>query len=114
MGLDPLPPLTVARLALRDGGRTCWHCWEEEAVGVQHRCAKGMGGSRALERLSNGIVLCNAFNVAMEQDDSVAAYAVAYGYKVPRWIDPATVPVYDAHTGFWWLLDDGGGRRRVA
>lgn len=73
-----------------------------------------MGGSRSAERLSNGIVLCNLFNVAIEQDAAVAAHATAYGWKVPRWVDPATVPVYDARTGFWWLLDDDGGRRRVA
>lgn len=114
MALDRLPVLTVARLALRDGGRSCWHCWEDVAVGVQHRCTKGMGGSPEAERLSNGVILCNALNVAVEQDAQVAAWATAYGWKVSKWDDPAKVPVLDARTGFWWLLDDAGGRVRVA
>lgn len=106
------PLLKAARLALRDGGRSCWHCGEDVAVGVQHRAVKGMGGRGDAERPSNGIILCNALNVAVEQDSEVAAWAEAYGWKVSRWVDPATVPVYDAVRGEWWLLRDDWTRVR--
>lgn len=109
-----LKPLTVARLARRDGGRRCWHCWEEVAVGVQHRAAKGMGGYVAAERLSNGLILCNLLNSAAEADQDAAEMCLAYGWKVSKWDDPATVPALEVATGYWWLLDDIGGRRRVA
>lgn len=108
------PRLTAARLAERDGGPRCWHCGVEAAIGVQHRGVKGMGGSPDAERPSNGIVLCNALNVAVEQDADVAAWSEAYGWKVSKWVDPATVPVYDAMTGYWWLLLDDWTRVRVA
>lgn len=106
--------LTVAYLAERDGGRRCWHCHEEVAVGVQHRAAKGMGGSLDAERPSNGLILCNIFNGDIEADAAARSLAVAYGWKVSKWDDPATVPAYDALTGFWWLLRDDGTRVRVA
>lgn len=106
--------LTVAALGQRDWGRRCWHCHETEGVGVQHRGAKGMGGSNEAERPSNGIVLCNLFNGAVEADPDAASLAAAYGYKISRWVDPSSVPVYDALTGTWWRLDDDMGRRQVA
>lgn len=83
-------------------------------MGVQHRAAKGMGGNPEAERPSNGIVLCNLFNSDMEANAALRELAVAYGWKVSRWDDPATVPVYDALTGAWWLLGDDWSRRRVA
>jgi len=108
------PKLTLARLEPRDGSRRCWHCWEDVAVGVQHRSAKGMGGRADAESPANGISLCNALNVAVEQDSAVAAWAEAHGWKVGRWTDPATVPVLDAVTGYWWQLHDDGSKTRVA
>lgn len=100
------PVLTLARLARRDGGPRCWHCYEEVAIGVQHRAAKGMGGSRELERPSNGIALCNLFNSSLESDSELARFAESYGWKLSRTQNPAAVPVYDAVTGYWWQLLD--------
>jgi len=111
-----LPLLSVARLARRDGGPQpyCLHCGVEEGLGVQHRGVKGMGGSNTAERASNGIILCNLFNVAIEMDAAAAEFAIAYGWKVSRWADPQTIPVYDSRTGYWWALRDDWTRVRVA
>lgn len=109
MSVPKLPPLTVARLAVRDG-RACLHCGTDETLTVQHRAVKGHGGRRSAERLSNGIILCNALNVAVEQSAEVAWWAAYYGWKILTSSDPSAVSVYDAGTGRWWLLDDRGGR----
>lgn len=107
------PKPTVARLSRRDGAH-CPHCGATVGLVVQHRANRGMGGSPELDRPSNVHLLCWAFNDIIERDADAAAYARAYGWKLQPWGDPLTTPFLDVLTGFWWLLDDDGGRRRVA
>lgn len=104
------PVLTRDKIVRRDG-EYCPHCGATNSLTIQHRIRKGAGGSNDAERPSNGIMLCWAFNVAIEQDADQAAYARSCGWKLTTADDPTAVPVYDATTGDWWLLDDGWNRR---
>lgn len=102
--------LSVAIVAKRDG-RACAHCGAEEALSVQHRANKGMGGSKERERRSNGLVLCAVFNSALEQHRSLAERAKRMGWKCSKWDDTTKVPYWHAPSQTWWLADDEGGRR---
>lgn len=99
------PLLTVARLAKRDP-RRCIHCGAVDGLTVQHRAAKGMGGSLAAEHPANGVILCWALNVAAEADTGAAELCRAFGWKISRYADPERVPVYDAVDGRWYRLTD--------
>lgn len=73
-----------------------------------------MGGDPARDRPSNVIILCWAFNDLIERDAEAAQHARDYGWKLLSSDDPLAVPYLDVLTGFWWVLDDEGDRRRVA
>lgn len=68
---------------------------------MQHRAGKGMGGRNSAERPSNGVVLCNLLNSALEQSAELAAWAEQCGWKLPRTVDPAARPFWDAPAGQW-------------
>jgi hypothetical protein len=104
--------LSVARVAPRDG-LACAHCGAEDELSVQHRVNKGMGGSKRLERLSNGLILDVRYNVWIEQDAEEGATATRMGWKVSKWDrrDLTTIPYWHWPTAQWWLADDEGGRR---
>ena len=108
-GADPWPRLTLARLILRDG-RACWHCGTDEALTVQHRAVKGMGGRNSAERPSNGLALCGGMNVAIEQDAALAAWAEACGWKLRTTDDPSERPAWDAVAQRWVSLGDDWSR----
>lgn len=109
MSVPKLAPLTVDRLAVRDG-RRCIHCGTTEGLTVQHRANRGHGGSRSAESPANGVILCWGLNGALERIPEAADAARECGWKVSRHVDPATVPVWDGVTRGWWLLDHEGGR----
>lgn len=92
----------------RDNG-ACWHCGETEAISIQHRKNRGMGGSSKLDRLDNLIVLCSAMNLAIESDADAAELALRNGWKLASWDDFST-PVFDIQTELHYLLDDKGGK----
>lgn len=96
----------------RDGGR-CPHCGETEAIGLQHRISKGMGGSSLLDGPANLLTFCNIGNARMESDPDFAVRARSFGWKLSRWDNPLLVPVYDASTGNSYLLDHFFGRERA-
>lgn len=96
------------RLMDRDGG--CYHCGEREAVAPNHRANRGMGGSKLLDVPSNLVVLCSRLNGLIESDERYAVQAKSYGWKVSKWDDPASVPVYDFQTREWYLLNDAWHR----
>ena len=98
------------RIFERDGGR-CPHCGETEAIGLQHRISKGMGGSKLLDTPANLLTFCNIGNAGMESDPELAEKARRNGWKLSRWEDPANVPFYDTNTGRWWLTDSDYGRQ---
>lgn len=102
--------LTVASIAPRDG-RACAHCGATEGLSIQHRANKGMGGSKVLERKSNGIILDAIYNSALEQHADLAEHARRMGWKISRYDNPAEVPYWHHPTQQWWMADDGGTRR---
>lgn len=103
----------MARIARRDGLR-CIHCGTTDALTCQHRGVKGTGGRNSAERPSNGIILCWALNVAIEQDAELAAWAEEMGWKISTHADPTTIAVYDTTEAAAFLLDDAWNRVEVA
>jgi 5-methylcytosine-specific restriction endonuclease McrA len=96
----------------RDGSRCC-HCGETEAIGLQHRISKGMGGSRLLDMPSNLLTMCNISNSAMEADPLQAEIARLNGWKLSRWQDTLTTPVWYRDQGRAYLLNNTYGRERA-
>lgn len=99
------------RVIERDRER-CLRCGRRPAT-FQHRRSKGMGGvgpTGTPLTLADGCALCADCNARAESD--LQRDALAHGWKIPRSCPiPATqIPVYDALTGNWWLLDESGGR----
>ena len=101
-----------ARYLNRDGEK-CLHCGTTEGLVPQHRKNRGMGGSQALDRPSNVIVLCSAFNGQIESDAASASRAVAYGWKLKSWDDPEATSVYDVTAQGWFMLDNSYRRWAV-
>ena len=102
-------PTTKTRngVYLRDGYR-CVMCGAVSGLTFQHRRAVGMGGSKILPPPVDGLTLCRVCNDACEAEEELAA--LANGWKVRRWADPARVPVYFPHEFQWYRLE---GTRRV-
>ena len=98
----------IARVWERDGGK-CWHCGGTENLTIQHRVNRGMGGSKKLDRASNLILLCWFTNFEIEASHTAAVVAKNQGWKVSKYVDPATVPVFSYGRQVWLLLDDDFG-----
>jgi hypothetical protein len=99
------PPVKKSKLITRDGAH-CPHCGTQEALTIQHRGVAGMGSRRSAQRPSNVVLLCWAYNVAIEQDAALSAEALAAGWKISTHADPSKVPYLDATTGTRWQLAD--------
>lgn len=69
-----------------------------------------MGGSKALNKPSNIIVMCSEMNGRIESDALMARLARVRGWKLARWQNPAEVPFLDAHDGQWHLIDNDFNR----
>jgi hypothetical protein len=78
----------------------------EDTFVPQHRINRGMGGSRALDRPANVLVMCSRMNGLIESDQRFAASARDYGWKLSRWQVPEDEPFYDLATGAWNLIDN--------
>jgi len=95
----------------RDSHR-CWHCGSEE-VTVQHRANRGMGGSKEMDNAANLILLCWFVNFEMEASDKKAREAERYGWKISRYADPTSIPVWHYPSQSWILLNDTWGRNII-
>lgn len=102
---------TRNKVLLRDEG-SCWHCGEVEAISIQHRQNRGMGGSKLQDRLDNLIVLCSVLNAAIESDAAQANYARDHGWKLNSWDDYSS-PVFRAETVKWYQLGIKGEMTQV-
>lgn len=85
--------------------RQCWHCGTEDNLTIHHRVNRGMGGSKLLDMPSNLVVMCAAFNQAMESDLRAHKLAKEKGWKVSRHARASEVPIWD-YQGNKCLLDD--------
>lgn len=92
------------RIIKRDNHQ-CWHCPEVEAISLQHRKNRGMGGSKILDVPSNLIVLCSAMNSAIESNAAIASRAKDFGWKLSSW-DSFDHPVFNTNQNKWYVLDD--------
>jgi hypothetical protein len=92
----------------------CYHCGDVETAVPQHRANRGLGGSKKRDHPANIIVLCSLVNGLIESNVGWQTMAREYGWKLSQWDDPYFVPVYDATSGQWWLLDDEFGRTRLS
>jgi hypothetical protein len=97
-----------------DRDEHCPHCGStDDTLVPQHRGNKGAGGYKAGNQPANVIVLCSAFNTAIESDPLKAETARKFGWKIGRYVEPTEAPYYDMVSGTWWLLDSFFGRRRA-
>jgi len=104
-----MKPKEFARLVARD--KYCLHCGIDEAVSPNHRKNRGMGGKNsAAEVPANYVLICSWLNERIEGSAYFRDEALANGWKIESWQDPLTVPVFDACTGEWFLLDNDFGR----
>src|SRR5690606_30141313 len=95
---------------IRDGYR-CVICGAADPLTFQHRRAVGMGGTKNLPAPVDGLTLCASCNERCEHD--LQGSALANGWKVRRWADPARVPVFYPHEFQWYRLE-GAVRVRIS
>lgn len=68
-----------------------------------------MGGSGERPSVDDGVTACLPCNEAYEH--ALQREALRCGWKVRRWVrEPSVVPVFEAWSGVWWVLDREGGR----
>jgi len=92
------------QLLIRDS--YCLHCGETEALSPNHRQNRGMGGSKLADVPSNIVLLCSWMNERIEGSAFFRDMAIENGWKVGKWTDWRSVPVFDACSGEWWILND--------
>lgn len=97
-------------------GRCCERCGRYAYGGsIQHRKARGMGGSRDPRKsaVSNGVLLCGTATTpdgchTWAEDRRHRAQAEADGWVIAQaGPDPASVPIRHVTLGLVWLSDDG-------
>jgi hypothetical protein len=72
-----------------------------------------MGGSKKRDVPSNIVVLCSKFNWLIEADATWASLAKERGWKLESWQEPLDTPVYYAHDGEYYLIDNEFNRIKV-
>ncbi len=88
-----------------DRDKCCSHCGTtDDTLIPQHRKNRGMGGSKDLDRPSNIIVLCSEANGLLESNSKFAELGRKFGWKLERWQEPESTPVYMGNG--WFLLDN--------
>lgn len=100
-----MTPKLMKQLKARD--KYCWHCGEDFELVAHHRKNRGMGGRPSLDRIENLLLVCQAYNFAMESDAKEAAWALDYGHKLRQWED-FTRPVFDRVAQKWFSLSPYG------
>jgi hypothetical protein len=94
--------------------QSCVHCGMSDATLIpQHRKNRGMGGSKTRDVPSNIVVMCSKLNWLIEADATWAIIAKERGWKLESWQDPLDTPVYYAHDGKYYILDNDFHRRAV-
>lgn len=77
---------------------------------IQHRRARGMGGSRdpLTDSPANGVVLCgSAVNGCHGRVESQPVWASSQGLRIPQGADPRVVPVFHVNRGATVLTEAG-------
>lgn len=90
----------------RDGWACVW-CGASSPLTLQHRVPRGAGGTKlaASNSPANLVTLCGSGTTGCHgKVESNRLAAIEEGLIVRRGTDPATVPVFYARTGEWFLL----------
>lgn len=97
------PTATVRRQMLTRDGSRCIRCGVGIYLEAQHRQAVGMGGSKHRPSIVEVVTACSECNARFESDLQQAA--LRFGWKVRGWVaEPGLVPVFEAWSGWWFLL----------
>ena len=107
-------PSLKAQVVDRDGA-ACVICGVPSTE-VHHRAGRGMGGSKAANRVGACMVVCRRHNWLMESDAAFMGLAYRRGWKVRRHgvRTPEDVAVWYPAEQEWFLLGDDGARVRPA
>ncbi|QGZ16924.1 HNH endonuclease [Arthrobacter phage LittleTokyo] len=107
-------PATRQQVIARDLNRCQWcgaHVRTQEGwYSLQHRRARGMGGSRspATNQAPNLLLVCGTGTTECHGwIESQPAQALARGFRVSAAADPAKIPYTDWSGREWLLLNDG-------
>ncbi len=87
----------VTAIMVRDGGM-CAVCGAA-ATTANHRANRGSGGSRTLNRPSNGVAICELCNGLIEDDTPQRKLAIDRGIKIRR---PTSAPNTDPSEVLCW------------
>ena len=107
-------PTLKAQVRARDG-EDCIICGLP-GTDVHHRAGRGMGGSKAANRVGACLTVCRRHNNLMETDAAFMREAYRLGWKVKRHgvRPPEDVAVWYPLEEAWCLLGDDGARVRLA
>lgn len=112
--MSAFTPKTRELVLARDAHTCQWcgrHCYPGD-YSLQHRRARGMGGSKnpLARSAGNAVTMCGSGTTGChgyaEQHRTESA---SRGFTVAQWQNPHDIPIRDFN-GTWWLLREDGGR----
>jgi hypothetical protein len=92
-------------LRARDGDVCAWSGIETETLVPHHRANRGAGGFKGADRLSNLVLVDSIANGRFESD--LQQKAKLLGFKISRYADPESIPLFHKVHGWVLLKDDG-------
>lgn len=95
----------IAKLRERDGDVCAWSGIETETLVPHHRANRGAGGFKGADRLSNLVLVDSIANGRFESD--LQRRAQLLGFKISRYADPESIPLFHKVHGWVLLKDDG-------
>lgn len=96
----------VEALRARDGDVCAFTGVESDRLVPHHRANRGAGGFKAGDRLSNLVLVDSIVNGRFEHD--LQGKAKLLGFKISRYADPESIPLFHKVHGWVLLRDDGG------
>lgn len=95
----------MAALRARDGEVCAWSGMETDTLVPHHRANRGAGGFKGADRLSNLVLVDSVANGRFEAD--LQDKAKLLGFKISRYADPESIPMFHKLWGWVLLKDDG-------
>lgn len=95
----------LAALRARDGDVCAWSGMETDTLVPHHRANRGAGGFKGADRLSNLVLVDSIANGRFESD--LQHKAKLLGFKISRYADPESIPLFHKVHGWVLLKDDG-------
>lgn len=106
------------RVVILSRDQCCVACGSSWELTIQHRRARGMGGSKdpATRSPANGLALCGSGTTGCHGwTEANPAQATFLGWRVNQWGNPTLVPVWRHSSDYgphWALLADDGSWSR--